>query len=816
MAKQNSHSMWLSLAGLLILYVHCSASTSLEVISPRRILQVQDTDLLPTFEPALCSGGSCCQQDDYTSEYRLQLSNITKVNLGDNFFTTFHFFLRTTGACSTDLDTKGCCTADADEIYINIDPSLKVIRTAVNNQVYNTLTEQSQFGLHMTNLGLTMAMLSAGPVSMDVTVEGEVSRACPLPENAPIAGLCNVIVIGGSQAECCPRSISQPIPATPDNAVVIIPEPFECEYQLERNGFEMDLASVTDVFSMSGRMFANYTFHLGATSSCDRSNSNTCCSMDLQYILMKITAAVTIHGIYLNDVATPFSTADYNLEGPVLPLFQNLLLDSVNLDMDDAALGATLLVTVAIKAGSTTVPHLCSLNAATSYGACEYVLRSSSGNCCPEGTTSVVDVTPNASPPPMDIACSPFVEVPYSEVGMIFQYNKQATSAESTSFLFSIIDQSTLCPKPHSFCGVLCSWSMYITSATAAKLTALLEDMPASERPSYIITFNGLSPMLTWTYGPAASSIASYSVTLPGGVVLADLCNPSALPNQKDACAVVLRTDLFYTNFFFGESNVLLVQKPVVDGLCSTSQPLRDSCLNLDVAAYNSAPSSTYSFTVTNRSSNGACKDTSAASFALYLTPSSAAELAASAAYIPSTIASIDATSGVVLWTWTPDEDDLTTKYMFNLVSSVLPADACRQGIFQDQAKGTCLVEFKHTTSCFRGLVTPVRDNSLTWVSAPAPSPSSGDDGGISTGGIVAMAILIPLVVIALLVVGVWYMRRRQLWSPRRGLDEPLASEPSNASLHSDGGIAEVDHSAVSVRVRPSGGGAGPPAESLL
>jgi hypothetical protein len=78
------------------------------------------------------------------------------------------------------------------------------------------------------------------------------------------------------------------------------------------------------------------------------------------------------------------------------------------------------------------------------------------------------------------------------------------------------------------------------------------------------------------------------------------------------------------------------------------------------------------------------------------------------------------------------------------------------------------------------------------------------------------MAILIPLVVIALLVVGVWYMRRRQLWSPRRGLDEPLASEPSNASLHSDGGIAEVDHSAVSVRVRPSGGGAGPPAESLL
>lgn len=80
--------------------------------------------LLPTFEPPLCTGSSCCQSDDYASPYRIRFLNSSQSLIGDSpntrTYTTFFFLVLPSFQCHTDLDNAGCCQGSISSIWVDV------------------------------------------------------------------------------------------------------------------------------------------------------------------------------------------------------------------------------------------------------------------------------------------------------------------------------------------------------------------------------------------------------------------------------------------------------------------------------------------------------------------------------------------------------------------------------------------------------------------------------------------------------------------------------------------------------------------------
>lgn len=76
--------------------------------------------LMPTQQPARCSGGACCQADSYASPYGLTYVNNTQQQFGGRTYTTFYYTFHSNHVCATDLDAAQCCSASADNIWVDV------------------------------------------------------------------------------------------------------------------------------------------------------------------------------------------------------------------------------------------------------------------------------------------------------------------------------------------------------------------------------------------------------------------------------------------------------------------------------------------------------------------------------------------------------------------------------------------------------------------------------------------------------------------------------------------------------------------------
>ncbi|KAJ9516569.1 hypothetical protein QJQ45_015265 [Haematococcus lacustris] len=120
--------------------------------------------LLPTQMPDLCTSGSCCQEDDHASPVQLLMLDRTNASFGGRSYTTFYFSLLNSTQCQTSVDFAGCCSAAAQTLWIDVDPSLKVKYASING-IAATSAHQDSFGYRMSLDVLSTSNSSEGPNS---------------------------------------------------------------------------------------------------------------------------------------------------------------------------------------------------------------------------------------------------------------------------------------------------------------------------------------------------------------------------------------------------------------------------------------------------------------------------------------------------------------------------------------------------------------------------------------------------------------------------------------------------------------------------
>ncbi|GFR49057.1 hypothetical protein Agub_g11083, partial [Astrephomene gubernaculifera] len=698
------------------------------------------TYLLPTQQPQLCAG-NCCQADSYASPYGLLYQNHSQQVFGGRTYTTFFYQFHAHHACDSTLDRQQCCTATADNVWIDVDPTLKVKYVSMNGQRLAN-SEQNEYGLKLGALNLNVAQAVSG-IPITITVEGAADALCPPPGLAPIPGLCELVVQGTSASNpnaCCPSTITE-------NSDTAFPAPdhaFQCSASLDNSPFQLVFDGVSAPLVVAGQQYVSYNFRLAATDSCTADSVTDCCNAQLAYIDLKVTD-LPITAVQLDGKSVTFTTSTWN--EPNSASYRSLVVDNLNLVADDLGnAGLPLTVTVRLPTGSSGNVDLCDASSDPTQGACNYYLHSEDGFCCPSGLA----LPASSVPPPPAGTCAPATNVPASEASMSLQYYERMSSSATTTFAFLLANHnpSSGCDKP--YCADVCSWTLYLDPSVASQV-AVGHENPANNGRQIIQ--GGATASLTFTYGPAGESTTNFYVTLPaGGKGLSDLCARNALPGQgSKACAAVVRSSSVYIMVFFDESDVIIVagsSPPPALPTCADPRPLSDSCLTVQPARYNTLQSSSvFEFAVSPASSSAACVPPSppgnSATVHLLLAPAIVDQLTTRGNILPATGLTLDRTDGV---RWTVSSTS-AANMTFQVQGPLSIAEVCRQGVTSDQPSKTCVVEVIGDNGCFRGYVGAVADGLLVWV-----SPSSSGSKGVSVG-VVVPAVVVPSVVLLLAIV---------------------------------------------------------------
>ncbi|KAG2482983.1 hypothetical protein HYH03_018109 [Edaphochlamys debaryana] len=713
--------------------------------------------LLPTQLPELCSKNdpNCCQADSYASPYGLTYLNHTQQTFGGRTYTTFFYKFHSDSLCNSDLDDAKCCTASADNIWVDVDPTLKVKYVAFNGKRLAN-TDQDDFGLKLGSVNLKVAQAKDG-IPLAVTVEGAADTLCPPPGLAPLPGLCEIVVQGSTPANpnaCCPSTITR---GTAQQNFVIPPGSFQCSASIANSPYKLVLDGVSAPQTVAGQQYKTYTFRMVTTGSCRPDGIANCCNAQLSYLELKVTD-LPITAVQLDGKAVAFSTSAFN--EPNTASYRSLIVDDLNLVADDlGAAGLPLSVTVRLPSGNAAVSDLCDASSDPAQGSCSYYLHSEDGFCCPSGRAMSGSVVP--SPP--DGTCAPTVNVPAAETTMSFSYYEKTPAASSTTFTFLLANHrpSTGCTKP--YCVDVCSWTLYL-NPDVSNTVAVGHESTANSGRQIIAAASGSQPaQLTFTYGPGGESTINFFVTLPaGGKTLSDLCARNALPGQgSKACAAMVRSEGVYIMVFFDESDVIINGRspPGAAPICPDARPMADACLSVGRGRFNTMlTSAVFEFPVTPAAAGAACTPPSPAgrSAAVHLVLSSATvdQLSTYGTVRPSgPVLALDRNDGA-RWTVSSTAD---AKLSFQVQGSLGLSDVCRQGVTPEQPAGTCVAEVLGDNGCFRGYVGATSDGLLVWVGEPSSSR------GVKAG-VVVPAVVVPAVVLlaALLVLAAWYRRRRQ------------------------------------------------------
>eukprot|EP00798_Chlamydomonas_sp_ICE-L_P030327 gene30327-35319_t len=131
-----------------------------QLVDPNALLGNVPLYLIPTSEPQLCQGDTCCQADDYASPYRVQALNYSVVHVGGQVLTTFYMQLISQDYCAVQIDAAGCCNADIQAVWIDVDPEHKVL----------------------------FATLNGSPASLEMTFVSKTPPVTPLLARVPDAG----------------------------------------------------------------------------------------------------------------------------------------------------------------------------------------------------------------------------------------------------------------------------------------------------------------------------------------------------------------------------------------------------------------------------------------------------------------------------------------------------------------------------------------------------------------------------------------------------------------------------------------------------
>ncbi|PNH07994.1 hypothetical protein TSOC_005497, partial [Tetrabaena socialis] len=727
---------------------------------------------------------------------------------------------------------------------LRADPTLKVKYVAFNGlRLVNAA--QSEFGLKLGAVGLQTPQAATNGIPIAVTVEGAADSLCPPPGLAPVPGLCEVVVQGASPAgpaACCPATIT--VNSATDFEAP--PDAFQCSAAPDSSPFALvfDGASapqaVTDDHDEEGGAARNmtYSFRLAPTGGACVPDDGLadCCTAQLSYLDLRIVADLVVTSVHLAGTEVAFRTAPFN-EPSLSATYRSLLVDHLNLVADDlGAAGLALTVTVrlpyssaaaAVQAagGEEVLPDLCDPAAASAGGgACAYYLHSEDGFCCPSGLA-----LPPASPPPGPPGtCAPTQEVPASDTSMSLQYYERDAPAATTTFTFLLADHNPPgggCTKRH--CVDVCSWTLFLDPAAATRLALGHEDPVNNGRQLVLAPAGGAAAAtLTFTYGTVGESTARFFLTLPTtGATLSDLCAPHALPGQgSKRCAAVLRSGTVFVTLFFDDSDLVITSPTPPSpplGLCPAPRPLSESCLALPAARHNTLPASAIFDFALAPAPTGACAPPSPAGHAatvhLLLSAAAVDQLATrgAAAVRPTAGLTLDRSTGAK---WSGDwwAADAPHALGFQLQGALGVADVCKQGLLPGQQPGSCVVQVIGEYGCFQGVVAPEADGRLVWVGEPA----AGGGRGASLAGVVAPAVVLPVLALLAACVGLaaWRRRRRAQRYELQGscssdsgqLAQPLA-RGSAGSGHDEYSVQSASPSDVLIRVANSGGGAALP-----
>lgn len=700
--------------------------------------------LLPASEPELCTAGQvCCQADSYASPYQLKYLNSSQVVIGSRTYTTFFYNFNSASSCRSDLDNVGCCSASANTIWVDVDPTLKVRYVALDGNPVAS-SEQSNYGLKIAVPNKAASQVPAAGIPLTVTVEGAADMLCPPPGLAPVPGLCELVVEGlptsAGRGTCCPLSITR------NSIDTFIPpaDAFKCNADVGSNAFELvfDSASVP-VPADSGTQQVTYKFRVAATERCDSSGVSQCCQAQLDYVSLRVTN-LPITAMKLDGKLTGFNISTWN--EPNSASYRSLLIGNLNWLAADLTNGGVLLeIIVSAPAGTAASDmDLCDASSSTQLGVCTYVMSSTDGLCCPSGPVVSADV-----PPVPPGTCNPRRSVPIADTSMSLQYYERASTASSTTFTFMVADfNGPKCTK--TYCADVCSWSLYLDSALAPRVAVGHEDPAKAGQHALLAASKAYPASLTFKYGPSGESTTSFFLTLPYMAAdLSALCARNALPGQGNfECAAIVRSGTVYATVFFN-AKPLIDTLPALPTPCPSAKPLASSCMGVPSARFNAQKDSTVvDFGLAL--SSGSCLRPSPAGqnvgVRLFLAPAAIDQLTVSNAVQPAGVL-LDHMNGA---SWSLSQKSQHLK--FQLGGSMAMADVCRQGLLADQPAGSCVVEVTGVNGCFRGYITASPDR------IGMENPSSGVDKAV-----VVPATVIPVVLLlAALVLGAMYYRRRR------------------------------------------------------
>ncbi|KAG2492467.1 hypothetical protein HYH03_009408 [Edaphochlamys debaryana] len=769
--------------------------------------------LLPTKQNDLCANinGKCCQADSYASPYGLTYLNHTQQAFGGRTYTTFFYAFHSRSVCNSNLDEAACCSASADNIWVDVDPTLKVKYVAFGGRRLSN-TEQSDLGLKLGTVNVQVAQ-AKDDIPVAITVEGAADALCPPPGLAPVPGLCEVVVQGATPANpnaCCPASISR-------NDLVsdfVLPAgSFQCSATITNSPFKLVFDSVSAPQTANNQQFVSYSFRLVATSSCSPDGVADCCAAQLSYLELKVTDLLPITNVMLNGNSVGFTTSSWN--EPNSASYRSLVVDNLNLVAEDmGAEGLPLTVTVRLPSSSAGGQlDLCDASSDPSQGGCAYYLHSEDGICCASDLALPANVVP--APPPG--VCAPSVNVPLADTTMGFSYYEWSSSSAQTTFTFLLANDrpDAGCAKPH--CVDVCSWTLYINPDVASGVAVGHED-PRNNGRQILSAPSATSPaQLTFTYGPAGQSSLNFFVSLPAaGMGLADLCARNALPGQgSKACAALVRSKDVYVMVFFDESDVIIrgPSPPAAAPICPSARPMADACLAVTSARYNTLlTSAVFDFAVTPAAAGAACVPPSppgrTASVHLVLTPATVDQLTTRNAVRPAGSALALNRNDGARWAVS---STAAASLSFQVQGPLGLGDVCRQGVTPDQPANTCVAEVLGDNGCFRGFVGATADGSLIWIDAPTPRNGVPNE-------VVVPAVVVPVVALlaALLLVAAWWRRRRQQRTKehqyaRTSVGSVSDSDDLQRPLAGSGGsgrdlsVASASVSASDVQVRVSG-----------
>ncbi len=645
-------------------------------------------------------------------------------------------------------------------------------------------------------------------VPISITVLGSVESLCPLPGLVPVMGHCEVVVQGSANGRadaCCPATVSEKS-AVPVQA----PEQgYSCEAGMYTSPYQLAYDSFSAQPAMSSGQYISYHFRL---KSIQDTCSGTCCDSQLSSIELKVLKGSVVKSVTLGGSNVKYMMSKWyedNTES-----FRSLIIDNLNYVPEDLG-GEGLMLTITTQAAvssSGSVPDLCDPSATEPSGECFYVIDSADGQCCPSGLAS--GTWPSCPPD----TCCPGRDVPLEETTMSLLYYQREETDSTTTFTFLVANHNgASCNK--KYCVDVCSWSLMINPAVVSQLTIGHED----PRNSNMHNVDTKQSMLTFTYGPGGESTTTFFVTIPGrGKELSDVCASKALPGQSNsACGAILRSSSVFSPVFLDPPAVLGASPPPPGPhptLCPVAKPMSDSCLAITKALYNTVPNTLYNFFATALSAAGCSAPGSPGTDVSVHVVLSAVAVDQLSTWKQVSFANglqLDRSNGAV---WTVPATENTT-IIFQLPGSLSVNDVCRQDLLPDQPPGTCVAEVYGDMGCYRSYVKPLVSDSI--VSLPtAPIPRKGVD--VAT---VVPAVVIPIFILllALIVLAVWYRRRRAQQYAYAGsvagsadgadLNQPLAGRAGSAagSLREDLSIPSASPSDVQIRVPgASQGGAGP------